>query len=144
MAIITVYKILPNGVFGGPVDLEVADVNTSPIPADCTRQSPYPIPDGSYAVMDSGWQYVMGSPPPWPLPTPPEEIQAQNKATASGFLSATDWTTIPDVANPEMSNPYLMNQGEFIAWRSQVRAIAVNPPTTPAVFPTQPVATWSE
>lgn len=72
-----------------------------------------------------------------------QQIATQNKSQASALLSATDWTTIPDVANPSASNPYLMNQGEFIAWRSQVRAIAVNPPTTPAVFPEQPTEQWS-
>ena len=46
----------------------------------------------------------------------------QNKETAVQLLSQTDWTTISDIGNPEMSNPYLENQAEFIAWRSQVRA----------------------
>jgi preprotein translocase subunit SecD len=58
------------------------------------------------------------------------------------LLQATDWTTIPDVANPSASNPYLMNQGAFIAWRSQVRALAVNPVANP-VFPAQPTEQWS-
>ena len=57
-------------------------------------------------------------------------------------LSATDWTTIPSVADPAQSNPYLMNQNEFIAWRSQVRAIAVTPEYT-SVIPTQPAQQWS-
>jgi len=70
-------------------------------------------------------------------------IQEQNKTQASALLSATDWTSIPDVANPSSSNPYLLNQSEFLAWRSQIRAIAVNPPTTPATFPTQPTEKWS-
>ena len=72
-----------------------------------------------------------------------QQIAAQNKATASQLLTATDWTTIPDVADPAVSDPYLMNQAEYAAYRSQVRAIAVNPPTTPAVFPTQPTSQWS-
>ena len=78
----------------------------------------------------------------------PEEIQqmhdsqaAQNQATASQLLYATDWTTIPDVINPA-NNPYLTNQAEFLAYRNTVRKIAVNP-TWDAVFPTQPTATWS-
>jgi hypothetical protein len=64
------------------------------------------------------------------------------KQQAVTLLQATDWTTIPDVANPSASNPYLMNQGAFIAWRSQVRALAVNPVANPA-FPTQPTEQWS-
>lgn len=73
-----------------------------------------------------------------------QQIQAQNKAQAQALLSDTDWTCTVDINNPQYSNPYLTNQDEFLAYRSTVRAIAVNPPTTPAVFPTQPVATWSE
>ena len=63
------------------------------------------------------------------------------KSQASSLLYATDWTTIPDVADP-INNPYLTNQAEFIAWRSQIRELAVNPVVDP-VFPTQPTAQWS-
>jgi hypothetical protein len=69
-------------------------------------------------------------------------IAAQIGAQASALLSATDWTTIPSVADPAQSNPYLTNQAEFIAWRSQVRAIAVTPTYT-SVIPPQPKDTWS-
>jgi hypothetical protein len=79
---------------------------------------------------------------PQPQPTP-EEIQAQNKATATSLLSATDWTCTVDIANPQYSNPYLMNQDAFLSYRSQVRAIAVNPPITPVTFPTAPTEVWS-
>jgi len=72
-----------------------------------------------------------------------QQIQAQNSAQAQRLLSATDWTSIPSVADPAQSNPYLTNQAAFIAWRSQVRNLGVNPPTTPAVFPPQPTPTWS-
>ena len=72
-----------------------------------------------------------------------QQIQAQNKAQATSLLSATDWTSIPDVANSAVSNPYLTNQSAFLAYRSQVRAIAVNPPTTPVTFPTVPTEQWS-
>jgi len=65
------------------------------------------------------------------------------KSQAVALLQATDWTTIPDVANPSASNPYLMNQSAFIAWRSQVRALAVNPVANP-VFPAQPTEQWSQ
>ena len=69
-------------------------------------------------------------------------VAAQIGAQATAQLSATDWTTIPSVADPAQSNPYLMNQNEFIAWRSQVRAIAVTPEYT-SVIPPQPVEQWS-
>jgi hypothetical protein len=71
-----------------------------------------------------------------------QQVQEQNKTAASALLSATDWTAIPSVADPAQSNPYLTNQTEFIAWRNQIRAIAITPPTTPATFPAQPTEQW--
>lgn len=73
-----------------------------------------------------------------------QQIAAQNKTTASQLLSDTDWTATVDISNPQYSNPYLTNQDEFLSYRSQVRAIAVNPPEQPAIFPEQPTAQWSE
>lgn len=64
------------------------------------------------------------------------------KQQASQMLYATDWTTIPDVANPT-NTPYLMNQADFIAYRNQVRQLAVNPVANP-VFPTKPTEQWSQ
>jgi hypothetical protein len=58
------------------------------------------------------------------------------------LLSQTDWTAIPDVADPLKSEPYLVNQAEFVSWRSYIRAIAVTP-TYDAFFPTMPVEVWS-
>jgi hypothetical protein len=59
----------------------------------------------------------------------PESVKSadENKMQAIELLKRTDWVELPSVADPTMSNPYLENQAEFIAWRSQVRAIAVNP-----------------
>lgn len=64
------------------------------------------------------------------------------KEQASSLLFGTDWTTIPDVADPATSNPYLMNQAAFIAYRNQLRQLAVNPVADP-VWPTAPTAQWS-
>ena len=90
-----------------------------------------------------GWTYVDGQfvPPVPPTPTPEELIQ-QCKSTATNILNSTDWTAIPDVADPLKSNPYLMNQDEFVAYRSTVRNYAVNPVVDP-VWPTQPTEQWS-
>ena len=63
-------------------------------------------------------------------------------AQAKDILTATDWTSIPDVGNPTASNPYLVNQSAFIAYRSQIRALAINPVANP-VWPTQPTEQWS-
>jgi hypothetical protein len=90
-----------------------------------------------------GWTYVNGVfiAPPVPAPTP-EELIAQCKQTATGILNATDWTSIADVGDPTKANPYLINQAEFIAYRSTVRGYAVNPVVDP-VFPTTPTEQWS-
>lgn len=73
-----------------------------------------------------------------------DERAAKNacKQQASQLLYATDWTTIPDVANPA-NNPYLMNQADFIAYRNAVRQLAVNPVANP-VFPDKPTEQWSQ
>jgi hypothetical protein len=65
----------------------------------------------------------------------------QNKATASALLSASDWTTIPDVANP-INDPYLANQNAFIVYRSEVRKIAVTPVAGNLVWATAPTEEW--
>jgi len=68
-----------------------------------------------------------------------QQIQKQNKAEAAILLSATDWTVNADVTT---GTHKLTNQADFIAYRNAVRAIAVNPPTTPATFPAVPTETW--
>jgi hypothetical protein len=84
---------------------------------------------------------VANTPLPPPLPTPP--TAEQNKATATSLLSATDWTTIADVGNPQMSNPYLANQAEFIAYRNTIRNIAVYPTAGDLVWLVVPTENWS-
>jgi hypothetical protein len=66
-----------------------------------------------------------------------------NKQKAKQLLQDTDWTTIADVANPALSNPYLTNQAEFFAYRSALRAIAVNPTAGALTWPTKPQEQWS-
>lgn len=73
-----------------------------------------------------------------------EEAQRQkNKAQAESLLQATDWTATVDIADAQYSDPYLTNQAEFLAYRSQVRKIAVNPPVEVAEWPVKPEETWS-
>lgn len=85
------------------------------------------------------WIYSNGvfTPPPTP------DYSAQNKEQAESLLKETDWTATIDIADPAYSNPYLTNQAEFLSYRSAVRSIAVNPPTTLAEFPNKPVEQWS-
>lgn len=84
-----------------------------------------------------------GTPPSNLQPIPPvfPPTAEQNKTIASGLLTATDWTTIADVADPKNS-PYLANQYEFIAYRNLVRQIAVYPTAGDLVWPVKPSEVW--
>jgi hypothetical protein len=82
---------------------------------------------------------VANTPLPPPIPVPP--TAEENKATASALLTSTDWTTIPDVADPANS-PYLVNQAEFITYRNLVRQIAVYPTAGDLVWPIKPDEVW--
>ena len=77
-----------------------------------------------------------------PVAVQEEADKLSCKNQAKQLLSATDWTSIADVANPAVSNPYLTNQAEFLAYRSTVRGYAVNPVANPT-WPTQPTEQWS-
>lgn len=92
-------------------------------PADCTTQ----------------WTYVDGQFVP---PAPYVPTAEENKATAVSLLQATDWATIADVGNPQMSNPYLANQAAFIEYRNAVRQYAVYPVAGNIVWPTVPTENW--
>ena len=71
-----------------------------------------------------------------------DRLRGDNKKKAEALLEETDWTTIPDVSNSGLSDPYLTNAAEFIAYRSDIRKIAVNPPVV-AVWPVMPSNVWS-
>ena len=96
------------------------------------------LPNWANNAMDA-WT-VANTPVPPPAPVPP--TASDNKATASGLLSATDWTTIADVGNPQMANPYLANQAEFITYRNTIRQIAVYPVAGNLTWATVPTEVW--
>lgn len=74
-------------------------------------------------------------------PPTTEQLIANCKNQAQALLSSTDWTEIPSVTNT--SNPqYLLNSDAFIAYRVQIRALAINPVANPT-FPTLPTEQWS-
>jgi hypothetical protein len=80
----------------------------------------------------------------------PGEIQARdqqeqdtNKRQAEARLNETDWASIPDVSDPDVSDPYLANAAEFVAYRSQLRKIAVNPPVIVNEWPVKPDEVWT-
>lgn len=105
-------------------DFPVADpLFWAECPADCTTQ----------------WTYVDGQFIP---PVPYVPTAEENKATAVSLLQATDWTTIADVGNAQMSNPYLANQAEFISYRNAIRQYAVYPEAGNIQWPKLPTEDW--
>lgn len=77
-------------------------------------------------------------------PVPPQPPTAeQNKTTAVSKLKATDWTTIPDVADPAKSSPYLSNAQDFITYRNAVRQYAVYPVAGNINWPSIPQEVWT-
>lgn len=119
-------------------DVDFAGIGVVPFtanPLDTYNPSSKEIFDRCVAG-DFGPVAAYAPPPPY-VPTADD-----NKATAVTLLQATDWTTIADVGNPQMSNPYLANQSAFIAYRNALRNIAVYPVAGDLVWPTAPVAQW--
>jgi hypothetical protein len=80
-------------------------------------------------------------PPPPPEPIPPTAEQNKNKAIR--LLEETDWTAAEDVGNSQVANPYLVNQAEFLTYRSTLREIAVNPTAGFITWPIKPTEQWS-
>jgi hypothetical protein len=73
-----------------------------------------------------------------------QQLRAANKQQASQLLLDTDWTELPSVTNTELT-PHLINQQQFIEYREQLRAIAINPPIEIAdtEWPNKPRSVWS-
>jgi len=66
----------------------------------------------------------------------------ENKDKATLLLSQTDWVNQPDVYDPSIT-PHLLNRNDFIAYRAQLRAIAVNPVDGNLNWATLPIEQWS-
>lgn len=78
------------------------------------------------------------------VPPPPYVPSAEaNKQEAVQRLAATDWVNQPDVTNPDI-NPHLLNHADYITYRSQIRAIAINPTAGNLDWPTEPTPEWSQ
>jgi hypothetical protein len=78
------------------------------------------------------WQQAYDEEHKEPLPPTAKE----NKGQASILLQDTDWAAAPDISNPLLSNPYLVNQEEFLTYRNAIRKIAI--------YPTEGYLTWQE
>jgi hypothetical protein len=75
-------------------------------------------------------------------PAPPPPTAQDNKNTAVRLLSETDWTALPDVADPLKSNPYLVNANAFNTYRNEVRQYALNPVSGNIDWPVYPNEDW--
>lgn len=98
----------------------------------------------SVEYIDNQWVQVwtVESATPEEIAKREEAAKQANKQEAESLLQATDWTATVDISNPQYSNPYLGNQSDFLAYRSNVRKIAVNPPVTVDVWPIKPNEIW--
>jgi hypothetical protein len=77
-------------------------------------------------------------------PSPPSPPTAEdNKQTAISLLQQTDWTQIPSVSDPALSNPYLANKNAFDIYRNSVRQYALNPVAGNITWPTMPQEVWT-
>jgi hypothetical protein len=77
-------------------------------------------------------------------PVPPNPPTAEdNKDTAIQILQKTDWTQIPSVSDPALSNPYLANKNAFDLYRNSVRQYALNPVAGDITWPTMPQEVWT-
>jgi hypothetical protein len=77
-------------------------------------------------------------------PVPPSPPTAEdNKAKAIYLLQQTDWTQIPSVSDPALSNPYLANKNAFDVYRNAVRQYALNPVAGNITWPTSPQEVWT-
>lgn len=103
----------------------------------------YVIP-GQPELVDGQWYttWVVGTNTPEQQAFVDAQRKEANKQYATQLLSATDWAAIPSVADPAQSSPYLANQTAFFTYRSQVRAIAVNPPVVVDSWPVEPDEVW--
>jgi hypothetical protein len=81
---------------------------------------------------------VANTPVP-PLPPTAED----NKQTAISLLQQTDWTQIPSVSDPALSNPYLANKNAFDLYRNSVRQYALNPVAGNITWPIAPTEIWT-
>ena len=140
-------QMFPETSFPNPIPVETLNE----FGADVVLDGPYPtcgtyqyVISGPVVEVDGQWftSFEVIDMDAEQIAAKNAELAANNKTKATTLLQQTDWTAIPDVADPLKSNPYLMNQADFVAYRSTIRGIAVNP-TFDAVFPEMPAEVWS-
>lgn len=111
------------------------------VPAGITLTDPYAHIQLIWNNAITGMYGPIAAYVPPPPPDPPTAEQNKNKAIR--LLEETDWAATDDVGNPQVANPYLVNQAEFLSYRSALREIAVNPVAGDIQWPTKPTEQWS-
>lgn len=64
------------------------------------------------------------------------------KQEAEKRLAETDWVNNPDVYDAA-NTPHMTNRDEFLAYRVQIRGLAVTPIEGEIAWPTEPKAVWA-
>lgn len=125
---------------GTPVDVHALQWNHSAGWIEYTNKPNEDITSLPQWALNAEAAWTEANKPPAP-PNPP--TAEQNKQTALGLLSATDFTEIPSVSDPS-STPHLLNKADFVAYRDQVRIFAVYPVAGDITWPVKPTEQWSD
>lgn len=140
-----VYTAVKNPIWANEektaINCDVIFPNVSPnfLPFTAVGQGDY---DYTHQIFEDCKNGKYGEVAPYEPPPPYIPTAEDNKAKAIQLLSETDWATIPDVSDKTMSNPYLGNFDQFLAFRNEVRKIAINPVAGNIDFPTMPTPLW--
>lgn len=108
----------------------------NPITQNCTETTPHTTGGKWYQT----WSVTAATPQEIEIRT--INAKQANADYGTQLLQDTDWTAPTSIADPAESNPYLANRQEFLAYRSAVRAIVLNPPVQTPNWPTKPAEVW--
>lgn len=113
------------------------------LPAGINATDPYAHIQEIWAKGNAGDYGPIAEFVPEPIPPVVPPTTEQNKQKAVRLLNESDWTATSTISDPQVSNPYLINQAEFLDYRSALREIAVNPQEGFITWPTKPQEVWS-
>ena len=122
---------------GYPTVVSVNDTTFETVPEYYWIECPDDTVSGMYY---NNGTFVLPTPP---TPAPPVYPTAdENKATAVQKLKNSDWVELPSVT-ATTSVPHLLNLSEWLPYRDQLRAFAINPRDGNITWPTKPTEQWS-
>jgi hypothetical protein len=68
----------------------------------------------------------------------------QNRKRCIDVLKELEWAFLPVMADPNISNPYLANQQEFINYKNIIQTFLDNPKEGNLDWPTMPEPIWQK